>query len=259
LRAAAGNQEIILGWDANSEPDLAGYRVYSSTNGAGPFALQATAPIARYLNTLLTNGTIYYYYVTAFDVGNNESGPSNTASAQPYDITPYTYTTNVTCNGATVVNCNDAGGAPNNGVADISGAGELVLDFGAGRGIIDGTGPDMVFYEYWVTAPQPGILLDYTFIDLSADGTTWYRVFAWDGIAGGVVGTNIDSYATDGNGESENEQIPASSLYGSPFQSGITIDIGVWTPPGYSYRYVRFTYPSGGAQSAQVDAVERLN
>jgi len=209
--------------------------------------------------------TTYYYYVTAFDAGNNESGPSNVATAQPYDITPYTYTTNVNCTGATVYNCTNAGGTPNGWAADINGTGELRLDFGADHGIIDGIGPDMVFYEWptTVTIPpgpaEPGIILDYTFIDLSADGTTWYRVFAWDGITGGVVGTNIDSYA---GAESDTLEIPSRDLYGTlPYKSGITIDIGIWTPPGYSYRYVRFTYPTGGSpgQSAQVDAVQRLH
>ena len=140
-----------------------------------------------------------------------------------------------------------------------------MLDFGAGTGygIIDGLGPDMVFYEYSATVdlgppigPEPGILLDFTLIELSADGANWFPVFDWDGNPGGVSGTNIDSYAAV---ESENEPIPSRDLYGTlPYKTGIAIDIGVWTSPGYSYRYVRFTYPAG-TQGAQVDAVERLH
>ena len=239
------------------------YRVYSSTTDVEPFALHATAAVTRYLDQPLTNGTIYYYYVTAF--AGSESARSNIANAQPYAITPYTYTTNVTCSG--VPDCANAGGQPDGAAANVSGPGVLTLDFGAGHGIIDGLGPDMVFYEWPATVdvgagPEPGIMLDYAFIDLSADGTTWYRVFAWDSIAGGIVGTNIDCYATDAcgtcPGECEDEPIPSRDLYGAPFQTGIAIDISM-TPPGYSYRYVRFTYPPGGTQGAQVDTVQRLH
>jgi hypothetical protein len=267
VRAAAGDREVNLGWNANSESDLAGYRVYSSTNPAGPFALQATLPKTSlgYLNTSLTNGTTYYYIVTAYDNGDHESAPSSTVSATPYDIAPYTYTNNVTCSGAPVSGCANAGGPPDGSEADISGSGVVTLDFGAGHGIIDGAGWDMVFYE-WLTdidpgpGVTPGILLDDIYIDLSDDGITWYRVFAWDGVPGGVVGTNIDSYATDGDGEQENEAIPASALYGTPpNQSGIAIDLSPWTPPGYSFRYVRFSYPAGGTDAGQIDAVQRLH
>ncbi len=74
-----------------------------------------------------------------------------------------------------------------------------------------------------------------------------------------MVGTNIDSHATDGDGEQENEVIPQSALYPGPPNTGIAIDIGPWTPPGYAYRYVRFTYPSGGTDAGQIDSVRRLH
>ena len=257
MRAAAGNREISLGWNANSEPDLAGYRVYSSTTGVEPFALQAAVTTTRYLNTGLTNGITYFYYVRAYDIGNNESPRSNITNAIPYDITSYTYPITATCSG--VPNCNDALGPPNGTPVDIDGTDVLILDFGPGRGIIDGENPswDVVFYE-WPNAG--GIQMDYTFMDLSVDGVTWYRVFAWDGVPGGVIGTNIDGYATSPPGEEENETIPGVDLYpgGLPNNTGVAIDIGPWTPAGYAYRYVRFTYP-GGMEAAQIDSVRRLH
>jgi hypothetical protein len=233
------------------------YRVYSSTTGILPFALHAAVPVTRYLNLSLTNGTTYSYYVTAFD-GSQESGSSNIVSAQPYDITPYTTTTNVTCTG--VPDCGNAQGPPNESAANIPElTGELVFDFGVGHGIMDGSGPDFIFYEWPVDGVWPsaaGILLDFVKIELSADGTNWYTVFNWDGIAGGVAGTNIDvPYAADG--EQDNEAIPPGALYST---TGITIDIGPWTPAGYSFHLVRFTCPAGGdGDPAQVDAVQRLN
>jgi hypothetical protein len=244
--------------------------VYSSTiGGLPPYALHTTVTSARYLNLSLTNGTTYYYYVTAFDAGNNESGPSNIVNAQPYAITPYTYTTTVTCAGVSVSGCNNAGGAPNGSVANITGTGTLELDFGAGHGIMDGLGYDMVFYEN--PNPNaggpgvPGIQLDFVNIELSADGTNWYNVFSWDGDnPGDVTGTNVDSNAHDANGEQENEYIPSATLYPGvpPINTGIEIDIGAVPsppPPGYSYHLVRFTYPAGGSDSAEVDSVRRLN
>ena len=260
LRAAGGDQQIILGWDDN-QTGLTGYRVYSSTVGAGgPFALHATSPVTSYLDLPLANGTDYYYYVTAVNAG-GESLPSNVASDMPYAIAPFVYTPDVTCNGPIIGACNAAGGSPDGTIAAITNTGEIILDFGfgSGYGIIDGPGPDLVFYE---RAYAPGILLDYVTVDISWNGTDWYTVFNWDGVAGGVVGTNIDGYATDTTGpfpgEADNEEILAGDLYNN---TGITIDIGAVQPPppaGYAYRYVRFRNP-GGSQESEIDAVERLN
>jgi hypothetical protein len=171
----------------------------------------------------------------------------------PYSLAPYTYTTNVSCAG-TVSNCSNAEGPPDGNVADLGTGGELTLDFGDGYGILDGPGWDMVFYE---NPSGGGIQLDLVTIEVSHNGVDWYTVFNWDEVAGGVSGTNIDSYATDPGGEVENEFIPVGDLYlGST--TGIAIDIGIWTPGGYSFRYVRFT-DAGGTDTAQIDAVERLN
>ncbi len=266
LRAAAGNAQILLGWDPNSEPDLAGYRLYSSTTGLLPFALHATLPITtRYLDLPLSNGTVYSYYITAFDTGSHESSPSNIASAQPYDITPYEYPDPAAyeCSGVVADNCSDATGAPDENCANINGTGVLTLNLGIGLGIMDGPGYDMVFYE---RPNLPGILLDFIIIELSWNGTDWYPVFVWDGIPGGVSGTNVDAYAADG--EQENEQIDANDLYPPPaappnWNTGIAIDIGAVPsppPPGYSYHLIRFRYPAtGGTEFGEIDAVRRLN
>jgi len=244
---------IGLGWDdLTFEADLAGYRVYSSTSPGGPFNLHATVAITEYLDLSVTNAITYYYQTTAFDLASNESGPSNVASATPYSLAPYTNTTTVNCTGG-VPNCGDAGGPPDGTtIIDLNPGQTVTLDFGAGYGIMDGPGYDMVFYE---NPNVPGILLDFITIEISYDGITWYTVFDWDGVPGGVSGTNIDAYATDGLGEEENEAIPSGSLYNN---TGVAIDIDPWTPGGYSFRYVRLT-DGGGTDTAQIDAIERLN
>jgi hypothetical protein len=77
--AALASVEITLVWDANNEPELAGYRVYCredaqdydydnpSWEGA-----ETTCTISE-----LDETTRYYFVVRAFNTSNNESGNSN--------------------------------------------------------------------------------------------------------------------------------------------------------------------------------------
>jgi hypothetical protein len=267
LRAAAGDRKVVLGWDANMEIDLAEYQLYRTDVG-----LLTTTTNTGYLdyNPPLINGITYSYYVTALDVAGQESPLSNIASAQPYDITPYTYTytPSITYTGV-VTNGDDVAGPPDGDAAAITGTGVITLDFGVDTGIIDGPGPDMVIFEWpnsdidrGTPGNQPGILLDYVIIELSDGVSGWHTVFDWDGLAGGVAGTNIDGYATDADGEQDAEPIPSSDLYpgGLTINTGIAIDIGAWTPPGYSFHLVRLRYPGGGVNpGGNVDAVQRLN
>ena len=62
-----------LHWGANTEPDLAGYRVYRGTNPA--FALDATSFVAETADTALTDAAAspYYYKLVAVDVHGNVS------------------------------------------------------------------------------------------------------------------------------------------------------------------------------------------
>ena len=66
-----------LTWNANSKPDLAGYRVYQCggppcTRNSGAFLL-VTLGKATSLN-IGTPAEIQYYFVTAYDSANHESG-----------------------------------------------------------------------------------------------------------------------------------------------------------------------------------------
>ncbi len=88
LTATPGDATVGLTWDANAEPDLAGYDVYRSTgtpvdvNGTplnGATLLQTTS----YMDTGVTNGTTYHYAVVAVDGANNASAPSAEATATP--------------------------------------------------------------------------------------------------------------------------------------------------------------------------------
>ena len=84
LVTRTGDLSIVLHWDPNSDINLAGYRVYRSTNSVGPFTLQtpslATSPgFCDLLN--LKNDQVYYYQVTAITTSSVESAPSVTISA----------------------------------------------------------------------------------------------------------------------------------------------------------------------------------
>ncbi len=82
LSTAPGNARVTLAWDANPEPDVAGYRVYRSLTAGGPYAPIADVPAPGYLDTGLTNGVTYRYVVTALDA-HLESPFSNEAAATP--------------------------------------------------------------------------------------------------------------------------------------------------------------------------------
>ena len=68
---------IVLGWTANSEADLAGYRVYRATSSGGPFTLLTSTLITTttYTDTAAIGGTLFYR-VTAVDASGNPSTPS---------------------------------------------------------------------------------------------------------------------------------------------------------------------------------------
>jgi fibronectin type 3 domain-containing protein len=84
LNANAGNQQVSLTWDANTEGDFDAYNIYRSlTSGANFTKIESLWSSNSYTDTGLSNGVTYYYYVTAVDDGSNESSASGEASARP--------------------------------------------------------------------------------------------------------------------------------------------------------------------------------
>ncbi|MFH1148921.1 MAG: CARDB domain-containing protein [Actinomycetota bacterium] len=75
---------LLLSWDASTESDLAGYRLYRAIDPAGPFTLVTSLLASNaFEDSTLENGTVYYYRVTAVDVAGNESEASATSSGTP--------------------------------------------------------------------------------------------------------------------------------------------------------------------------------
>ena len=72
---------VIFEWDKNLEPDLAGYRLYQSTqSGVYTFgkdhAIKEIPAGTETVTITIPDGT-YFWVMTAYDTGGQESGPSN--------------------------------------------------------------------------------------------------------------------------------------------------------------------------------------
>jgi hypothetical protein len=93
LTATAGDTQVSLSWSASSS--ATGYHVKRATTSGGPYTQVATPTSTNYTDTGLTDGTTYYYVVSAVNAA-GESANSGQVSATPAS-SPTTGTwTNVT-------------------------------------------------------------------------------------------------------------------------------------------------------------------
>jgi fibronectin type 3 domain-containing protein len=81
----AGDQIVKLDWDHTG---AASYNVKRSTSAGGPYTLLANVKGTTYVDQAVTNGTTYYYVVSAVNEA-GESSDSSEKSAKP-DATQYT-------------------------------------------------------------------------------------------------------------------------------------------------------------------------
>ena len=89
LQATGGNGQVSLTWSASA--GATSYNVKRSTTTGGPFNTTLASPTAtNYLDTTVTNGTAYFYVVSAV----NATGES--ANSSPASATPVAATANVT-------------------------------------------------------------------------------------------------------------------------------------------------------------------
>ena len=80
LTATGGNQQVSLAWTAST--GATSYNVKRATTSGGPYTTLASPTGVTYTDTGVSNGTTYYYVVTAVNA-NGESANSNQASATP--------------------------------------------------------------------------------------------------------------------------------------------------------------------------------
>ena len=83
LTATEGDAQVELNWDTVA--GAVNYNVYRSLLSGGGYTRIVTGTTNTvYTDTNVTNGTWYYYAVTAIDANGNESALSNEASALPH-------------------------------------------------------------------------------------------------------------------------------------------------------------------------------
>jgi fibronectin type 3 domain-containing protein len=78
----AGN-EVMLAWNANTDSDTAGYRVYYRTASAEAYNTNDFIDVGNSATATITNlieGETYYFSITAYDYAMNESALSTEAS-----------------------------------------------------------------------------------------------------------------------------------------------------------------------------------
>lgn len=73
IRTLSLDNAVQIEWAANSEPDLAGYRVWVSDSYDGRFTIIGSTHDPLFIDYEARNGNTYYYAVTAYDLEGNES------------------------------------------------------------------------------------------------------------------------------------------------------------------------------------------
>jgi Fibronectin type III domain len=89
LRAAT--YSVRLAWDANPEPDIAGYKVYWGQQSGAPNQSRSVGNVTTATLDNLNEGTTYFFTVTALDDTGLESGPSNEVSHTTPSPPPQVY------------------------------------------------------------------------------------------------------------------------------------------------------------------------
>ncbi|SVC67430.1 uncharacterized protein METZ01_LOCUS320284, partial [marine metagenome] len=92
LVATPGSSTVSFTWNGNTESDLASYKVYRSTAlGFTPSSSNLVATVISTFSNVswsdnnLTNGTTYYYRISAVDNVGNESGKTSEITVTPND------------------------------------------------------------------------------------------------------------------------------------------------------------------------------
>ncbi len=85
---AHADGSVNFGWDANSESDLAGYKLYY---GSGTRDYQEVIDVGNELTFTvdnLTEGQTFYFALTAYDTSGNESGYSTEVVYEVPNVSP---------------------------------------------------------------------------------------------------------------------------------------------------------------------------
>jgi fibronectin type 3 domain-containing protein len=188
LTAIADDRQITLKWRRNTEADFLRYRIYRGTSPNPTTKVDSTNNVADTAKTFtgLTNGTTYYFRITAVDQSLNESSFSNEASATPtlIDLPP----------------------TPPKNLQATPGDKQITLKWDAN------TEPDLLRYRiYGGTAPNPATIVDSvlaalgttkTLTGLSNGRTYYYRITAVD------VALNASGFSNEVNAMPTGSDMP---------------------------------------------------
>src|SRR3989442_4465224 len=100
--ALSSAAQVTLTWDANTDQDLAGYKLYYGTSSRSYQLSVDVGNVTSYTLSGLLEGQIYYFAATAYTVSHNESGFSNEVSKAIADVTPPTVSLTTPAAGATI-------------------------------------------------------------------------------------------------------------------------------------------------------------
>lgn len=119
LAATAGNGQVTLRWNKNTEADFLCYRIYGSTTSPASTLIGSTSQLLDTVKAIagLINGTKYYFRITAVDSAGNWDGYSNEVSATPSVLTAQKEY-NPDANTVLLLHMNETGGST---VSDASG------------------------------------------------------------------------------------------------------------------------------------------
>src|SRR3989475_7796371 len=100
--ALSSAAQVTLAWDANTDPNVAGYKLYyGSSSGSYQFSVDV-GNVTSYTLSALLEGRIYYFAGTDYNLSLAESGFSNEVSRAIADVTPPTVSITAPTTGATV-------------------------------------------------------------------------------------------------------------------------------------------------------------
>ncbi len=126
VTASAGNAQVGLSWNASS--GATSYHVKRGTTSGGPYTQVGAPTTPSYTDTSVTNGTPYYYVVSAVN-SSGESANSSQVSATPAGTNSVTVTVNVLSNRHPISPYVYGGAGPQD-VASITDSGLTVVRWG---------------------------------------------------------------------------------------------------------------------------------